>query len=89
MKMQKYWFLGFLGLIGFCKVPTIWAVIADGAHWMGLSNLLWFRAEVVLRNEADVIARSPDHDVTAWRIVKTPLASFLPGTEVAPQTAEN
>ena len=42
MKMQKYWYLGFLGLIGFYKAPTIWAVIADGAHWMGLSNLLWF-----------------------------------------------
>lgn len=42
MKMQKHWYLGFLGLIGFYHIPAMWAVIANGAHWMDLSNLLWF-----------------------------------------------
>lgn len=42
MKMQKHWYLGFLSLIGFYHIPTIWAVVVDGAHWVGLSNLLWF-----------------------------------------------
>ncbi|UOA29396.1 hypothetical protein DSM107133_04158 (plasmid) [Pseudosulfitobacter sp. DSM 107133] len=67
------------------------ALTRDGYIWHldQDDRLRRFRAEVVLRNEADVIVRSPDHDVTAWRIVKTPLASFLPGIEVAPQTAEN
>ena len=67
------------------------ALTRDGYIWYldQDDRLRRFRAEVVLRNEADVIVRSPDHDATAWRIVKTPLASFLPGTEVAPQTSEN
>lgn len=67
------------------------ALTRDGFVWhLDLENRLRrFRAEVILRNETDVILRSVDPEVSEWRIVTTPLASFLPGTEVTPPIAKD
>lgn len=42
MKMQKHWYLGFLGLVALYKLPTLWAAINGAGHWMGFSGVLWF-----------------------------------------------
>ena len=42
MKLQKHWYLGFLGLIGLYKIPTVLVFIDGGGHWLDLANLLWF-----------------------------------------------
>lgn len=42
MKMQKHWYLGFLGLIGLYFFPKVWAVFTGDGSWFDLSNLLWF-----------------------------------------------
>ncbi len=40
--MHKYWYLGFLGFIGFYKLPeTISYFQGTGTLW-DLSNILWF-----------------------------------------------
>jgi hypothetical protein len=40
-QFDKYWYLGFLGLIGFYKMPLVWASFqGDGTLW-DLTNLLW------------------------------------------------
>jgi len=40
--MQKHWYLGFLALIGFYKLPAIWGAIQGEASLFGIANLLWF-----------------------------------------------
>lgn len=42
MKMQKHWYLGFLGLAGFYFFPEVRTVLTGDGHWFGLANLLWF-----------------------------------------------
>ena len=42
MKLQPHWYLGFLGFVGLYKIPLWWAVFRGGAHWLELSNILWF-----------------------------------------------
>lgn len=40
--LQKYWFLGFLGLTGIYEWPEIWACWqGEGSLW-NLTKLLWF-----------------------------------------------
>ncbi|MFK5978925.1 MAG: hypothetical protein QM488_08580 [Rhizobiaceae bacterium] len=42
MKMQKHWYLGFLGLVGLYKFPTLWAALNGAGHWSDFLNVLWF-----------------------------------------------
>jgi hypothetical protein len=42
-KMQKYWYLSVLGLVGFWKFPHVWQVITNQSdNYWDLLNLLWF-----------------------------------------------
>ncbi|USG61117.1 hypothetical protein NBZ79_18330 [Sneathiella marina] len=41
MKLQKYWYLGFLGLIGLYKLPVLWAAFTGAGHWGDFLNILW------------------------------------------------
>lgn len=42
-KMQTYWYLGFLALVGVWKAPDVWAYLTAGqGDWTVLINLLWF-----------------------------------------------
>ncbi|MEH6525696.1 MAG: hypothetical protein V7723_06455 [Sneathiella sp.] len=41
MKMQKYWYLGFLGLIGLYKLPVFWTALTGTGHWSDFLNILW------------------------------------------------
>ncbi|MGL1922552.1 MAG: hypothetical protein OCD03_16155 [Hyphomicrobiales bacterium] len=43
MEKQKYWYLGFLGFIGFYFIPHMANVIlnAEGSYW-DLTHALWF-----------------------------------------------
>ncbi|MFT5254603.1 MAG: hypothetical protein ACI87N_003679 [Flavobacteriales bacterium] len=56
-QFDKHWYLGFLGLIGFYKVPSVWAFFqGDGTFW-DLTNLLWllwllyFLPEKTIKND--------------------------------------
>ncbi|MBE0359846.1 hypothetical protein [Pseudoalteromonas aliena] len=40
--MKKYWWLGFLGFIGFYKLPVIIDFFQGTGNWFVLINLLWF-----------------------------------------------
>lgn len=43
MKMQKYWYLGFLSLIGFYRLPLMLDYLQGAENsWLVLTNLLWF-----------------------------------------------
>lgn len=42
MTMQKKWYLGFLGLIGIYKLPTVLGFFQGTEQWWELLNLLWF-----------------------------------------------
>lgn len=42
MKMQKFWYLGFLGLIGFYFVPDAIHAFEVEGHWLEAQGLLWF-----------------------------------------------
>ncbi len=42
MKMQKHWYLGFLGLIGVYKFPSVLDFFQGFGQWWELLNLLWF-----------------------------------------------
>ncbi|PCI02924.1 MAG: hypothetical protein COB78_11590 [Hyphomicrobiales bacterium] len=42
MKMQKHWYLGFLGLVGLYKLPTLISLFQGTGSWWDLSNALWF-----------------------------------------------
>lgn len=42
MKMQQHWYLGFLGLAGFWKLPLIVEFFQGSESWWDLANLLWF-----------------------------------------------
>jgi len=42
MKMQKHWYLGFLGLVGLYKIPTLIAAFNGTGHWSDYLNVLWF-----------------------------------------------
>jgi hypothetical protein len=40
-KFEKYWYLGFLGLVGVYKLPLVMAYFqGNGSAW-DLANLLW------------------------------------------------
>ncbi len=39
---DKYWFLGFIGLIGFYKLSSIFNYFQGQASIWELSNMLWF-----------------------------------------------
>jgi len=41
-KFKKYWFLGFLGLIGFYELPTVIDYFQGQTDAWALLNLLWF-----------------------------------------------
>lgn len=44
MKMQKRWWLGFIGLVGVWKAPTVLAAVrGDGSAWdfLWLTWLIW------------------------------------------------
>lgn len=42
-KLQPYWYLGFLALIGVWHLPEVWAYVAQGqGAWHSLLGLLWF-----------------------------------------------
>jgi len=42
VKLQKHWYLGFLGLVGFYELPDILeAFRGSGSPW-NLAGLLWF-----------------------------------------------
>lgn len=41
-KVNKYWYLGFLGLIGFYKLPEVLFFFQGNASAWELTNLLWF-----------------------------------------------
>jgi hypothetical protein len=40
--MNKYWWLGFLGFIGFYKLPEVIDFFQGTGNWFVLINLLWF-----------------------------------------------
>lgn len=40
--MQKHWYLGFLGLIGFYKLQLAVAPFSGQGPWSDALNLLWF-----------------------------------------------
>jgi hypothetical protein len=42
MKMNKYWWLGFLGFVGFYKFPEVWAYFDEGGSPWVMTGLLWF-----------------------------------------------
>ncbi len=42
MKMQKHWYLGFLGIVGFLKIDAFLGYFTDGGHWLDLTGPLWF-----------------------------------------------
>lgn len=42
MRLQKNWFLGFLGLIGVVKLPDIMVAATGFGPWTDLVHLLWF-----------------------------------------------
>lgn len=42
MKLQKYWYLGFLGLIGIYHLPALMATFQGDGSWWGMTNALWF-----------------------------------------------
>lgn len=42
MKMKPYWWLGFLALIGFYKLPQVIAYFDQGGSAWTLLSLLWF-----------------------------------------------
>lgn len=41
MKPQKYWYLGFLGIIGLINIPGVYEKIMSGGSLWSLVNLLW------------------------------------------------
>ncbi len=41
-KFDKYWFLGFLGLVGFYKISSIISYFQGQDSFWELSNILWF-----------------------------------------------
>lgn len=41
MRMQPHWYLGFLGFIGFYKLPAIIGFFQTGGTWWDLANILW------------------------------------------------
>jgi len=42
-QMQKTWYLGFLGLIGFHQFPHAWEVLSGQSQdYWGLLSLMWF-----------------------------------------------
>ena len=42
MRLQRHWYLGFLGLIGFYSLPIMIAVYQGTEPWWKLSGALWF-----------------------------------------------
>ncbi len=42
MKMQNYWYLGFLGFIGFYKLGDFLTALQAGGNWLALTGPLWF-----------------------------------------------
>jgi hypothetical protein len=56
-QFDKHWYLGFLGLIGFYKLPLVWAVFQEGGTLWDLTNLLWiswllyFLPEKIIKND--------------------------------------
>lgn len=42
MKFGKYWWLGFLGLIGVYQTPMMIDVISNGGSYLKLINVLWY-----------------------------------------------
>jgi len=42
MRMQKHWYLGFFGLVGFYKLPTLIAFFSATGTWWDAANVLWF-----------------------------------------------
>ncbi len=42
MRMQKYWYLGFLGLVGIYFLPEVTKVFSGEASLWKLTNILWF-----------------------------------------------
>ncbi|MFL0400453.1 hypothetical protein ACH0BP_01740 [Bacillus nitratireducens] len=41
MKMQKNWWLGFLGLIGIYKIPGMIEAFQADKGWLALISLVW------------------------------------------------
>lgn len=42
MKMNKYWWLGFLGFMGIYKSPEILTYFSEGGSTWAMTGLLWF-----------------------------------------------
>jgi hypothetical protein len=42
MQMQKHWYMGFLGVIGFFQIPAATAYFSGDGPWYNLLGLLWF-----------------------------------------------
>ena len=66
------------------------ALTRSGHIWMVDADNLLVRIapEILFRADGDLIVAAPE-DGGPWRIATTPLASFLPGLEVAPRAQED
>jgi len=42
MEMQKHWYLGFLGFVGFFEIGAFLNYIHGDGHWLALTGPLWF-----------------------------------------------
>lgn len=42
MTFQKYWYLGFLGLIGVYELPKLIGVFSVDGSWWDLTSAFWF-----------------------------------------------
>lgn len=42
MRLQKHWYLGFLGVVGVYELPKLISVFQPDGSWWDLTGALWF-----------------------------------------------